>query len=149
MKKRLNIRLIGVVIICVCLLIVLQYICQPKEGPSSFELPSEELKKEIELAWSNWDAEEKEYVNEYYERIYLGIHSDCVVWLNPFGNADISRTENIADTVFFYPYPFYIFVYHNGTFCSLQEAYDNRLLSKTQIAAIGKYYYEISGIKYQ
>lgn len=63
-----------------------------------------------------------------------GNFSDCVVIFNP-SMLTVSTTKTIAGETFVYGSSFSILGYHEGVFYPLDEAYENRYITKEEVAA--------------
>lgn len=90
---------------------------------------SEAKKREMKDAWREnkednlvWDA-------------YYGTYDGCIVVLDP-GNLTAIRSIEVAGYNFIFGNSFTIWVYRNGEFYKLEEAYEAGILIETQIAAI-------------
>ena len=96
--------------------------------------PSEELLVLIENDYSAFcNSDGRTYLTRYY-----GEYSDCVpvMFLEPIPGVIMDIDIEVAGSVFHYTDPIEITVWKDGEFYTLQEAYDQNLLTKEQIATI-------------
>lgn len=111
--------------------------CQPEVNGTSIPL-SEEKKQEINEAWEAeygyeliWD---NPYVSEYY-----ATYGDCVVFVT-YGSQTGVSTQEIAGQKFIYPSAFLLWVYRDGSFMYLEDAYKDGYITKSQIKEMAKYH---------
>ena len=136
------------VIICAVILAVLFSACSAAGGnrnsvsyvPESFPgtMPAElaELQAEFEAAWLAEFGWEFEWGKR--ER-YYGTYGDCIVIFMP-GFLQANWTETIAGEEFTHSVIFGLKVFYNGEFLTLEQAYEQGLISKEQVSLIAEYH---------
>ena len=109
-----------------------------KEGP--YVQLTDEMQKKISDAWLekegvilDWEAEGPEEVR------YYGTFGDCVAFFVS-GQTTAISSKTVAGYTFQHTSSFQIYVYDNGSFCTLEEAYTENLLTKEQIGLIAEYH---------
>ena len=105
------------------------------------KMPSDKTLRQIELDYGRLITRE-EYDPAVHGKISVlkcyGVYNGCVpVFLSgPWDTTDISKPVTVADVVFHYSTATQITVWKDGSFYSLQEAYDEELLTKDNLQTI-------------
>lgn len=91
-----------------------------------------------ELSWEDFsDTEEKGRTYSGYR--YYGTYGDCVVWFR--GGVSGAATETkIADSTFSHPCGADYYVTKANTLYTLQEAYEQKMISAKNVAAVAKHH---------
>ena len=148
MKKRKLIIAIIVAVILIIAGIILWKSCFPQnQVPRKFPaLPPKSVEKELQKAalqnwgheffWTQLDSEGN--LREGGSR-YYGIYGDCVAVFQPTMLCWV-ETKQVADSEFTYSSSFVIWIYHDGEFCTIEEAWEQGLLTKEQVALMAEYH---------
>lgn len=121
--------------------------CQSED--SGLMIVPDEIKTEIETTWQQTHGVVYEWSDGendgYYTVRYYGTYQGAVVRMYE-GAAQGTTGFNVAGEFFMWFHGFGIHVYKDGEFYSLQEAYENGLLTEKHIKSIAeqhdKYIYE-------
>lgn len=57
-----------------------------------------------------------------------------------YGKLEVELTKQVADSEFTYSSSFVIWIYHDGEFCTIEEAWEQGLLTKEQVALMAEYH---------
>lgn len=113
---------------------------EPEVPYFDLSLMSEDRKTEIEAAWKakfdvslQWEA-----YFPTHDRFY-GDFGTCVVILAP-GNLTAVSTIEVAGYAFTYTSSFVLYVYADGKFYQIQEAYNNGIVTQEQIGMVHTYH---------
>lgn len=148
MKKRKLIIAIIVAVIFIIAGLILWKSCFPQnQVPRKFPaLPPKRVEKELQKAalhnwgheffWTQLDSEGN--LNDGGSR-YYGIYGDCVAVFQPTMLCWV-ETKQVADSEFTYSSSFVIWIYHDGEFCTIEEAWEQGLLTKEQVALMAEYH---------
>lgn len=107
--------------------------CQPSVSGTSIPL-TEEKKQEINDAWKVKTGHDM--TTSY---LYYGTYGDCVVFFQK-GQGQYVKEEVIAGQEFIFDRGFALWVYRNGEFMYLEQAYKDDYITKTQIKDILEYH---------
>ena len=143
-RRKLNCKAFAVAL-TLFLLITLFGGCQSnpvQEPKSSFEPLNPPQIAQIDEAWQKSDMGKYPCPDLSSEDVYYGTHGDCVAIFYP-GQLTAERTLEVAGVEITYGYFFNIYVYHSGTLCKLEEAYQNGLLTKENIEFIAKHHNDV------
>ena len=66
-------------------------------------------------------------------------NGDCIAVFQPTMLCWV-ETKHVADYEFIYSSSFVIWIYHKGEFCTIEEAWEQGLLTKEQIALMAEYH---------
>lgn len=140
------------VIICAVILAVLFGACSaaggnrnsvsyvPEGYPGTMPAELAELQAEFEAAW----LAEYGWEFNWNKGWYYGTYGDCVVIFMP-GIMQVIHSVTVADEEFTYSVYFTLQVYYNGEFMYLDQAYEQGLISKEQVALIAEYHRNVRG----
>lgn len=115
--------------------------------PRTFpETPSKKIEKQLQKAALNtWGHEfhwiklnEDGSLNDGGVR-YYGTYGDCVAVFQPTMLCWV-ETKQVADSEFTHSSSFVIWIYHDGEFCTIEEAWEKELLTKEQVALMAEYH---------
>ena len=114
----------------------------PRKFPAQ---PSKRVEKELqkaalqklgyEFSWMQLDSEG----NLSGGTRYYGIYGDCVAVFQPTMLCWV-ETKQVADSEFSHSSSFVIWIYHDGEFCTIEEAWEQGLLNKKQVALMAEYH---------
>jgi len=96
---------------------------------------SEEFEDMLREDWENQRG------SEFINGGYYGTHNGYAAIFRP-GNATAVMTLIVGDTVFHYPYNFSIWVWKDGRFTNITDAYLYGLLNARDVKRIGYYHYQ-------
>lgn len=113
----------------------------------SLEPLSKEKQKEVEAAWLEYAGEPLLWRSRVTEKVfiterYYGTYNNCVVFFMSSAVLTGTKTIEIAGHEIHFNYRFNIWVYNDGQFYKIEEAYEKGLLDESNIARISKYHSE-------
>ena len=113
---------------------------EPEVPYFDLSLMTEVRKAEIEAAWKTQFGHLIEWEAYFptHDRFY-GDFGTCVVILSP-GVATAQHTIEVAGYAFTYSNSFVLYVYADGAFYKIQEAYDNGIVTQEQIGMVHTYH---------
>ena len=145
MKKRKIITIALVATILILGGLSLLFFGRENKVPRTFpETPSKKIEKQLQKAalntwghefhWTQLDSEGN--LSEGGSR-YYGTYGDCVA---VFQHTMLSwvETKHVADSEFTHSSSFVIWIYHDGEFCTIEEAWEQGLLTKEQVALMAE-----------
>ena len=110
------------------------------------EFPAKRIEKELqkaalqkwghEFSWTQLDSEGN--LSEGGSR-YYGIYGDCIAVFQSTMLCWV-ETKQVADSEFTHSSSFVIWIYHDGEFCTIEEAWEQALLTKEQVALMAEYH---------
>lgn len=114
--------------------------CQEKHTPVSSFKPLNVMQiTEIENAWKYSPMGEFPCPNLSMESCYYGTHDGYIAIFYP-GDLCMAQTRIIAGVEISYGYPFYIYLYKDGRFVEIEDAYNGGLVQRETIEAIAEYH---------
>ena len=150
--KRPAFWVIVIALIC-CIAVAVCFLTDPAETPDVFDLTLADQEKDAlvetyytwrstqqgvyyKLAWADFsDTAEKGPTYSGYR--YYGTFGDCIVWFR--GDVKGTATEvKIADSTFKHPCNADYYVNKDNTLYTLQQAYEQGLISAADVAAVAK-----------
>lgn len=146
MKRRKLIIIIAAVILIFSGVILWKAFFAENKVPRKFPaLPPKRVERELqkaalerwghEFSWMQLDSEG----NLSGGSRYYGIYGDCVAVFQPTMLCWV-ETKQVADSEFTYSSSFVIWIYHDGEFCTIEEAWEQGLLTKEQVALMAEYH---------
>jgi len=111
--------------------------CRPEINGTSIPL-TEEKKQEINEAWETQNDTQLNWGTPGGP-VYYATYGDCVVFLTKGQFAAVGRLE-IAGQKFIYPSAFLLWVYRDGGFMYLEDAYKDGYITKSQIKEMAAYH---------
>lgn len=146
-KRKLIITIIVAVILILAGIILWKSFFTENKVPREFpELPPKRVEKELQEAalhkwgheffWTHLDSEGN--LSEGGSR-YYGIYGDCVAVFQQTMLCWV-ETKQVADSEFTHSSSFVIWIYHDGEFCTIEEAWEQELLTKEQVALMAEYH---------
>ena len=113
------------------------------------ETPSDELIHQIEVDYDVY-YNRKPDSDPVYVKYYYGTYNGAVAVKihGPFSYSDVEMFEEVAGSVFYYPYTNFIKIWKDGEFFSVNEAYEKGYLTKNDVAVIARSYTSGASIKY-
>lgn len=147
MKRRKLIIIIAAVILIFSGVILWKAFFAENKVPRKFPaLPPKRVERELqkaalerwghEFSWTQLDSEGN--LSEGGSR-YYGIYGDCVAVFQPTMLCWV-ETKQVADSEFTHSSSFVIWIYHDGEFCTIEEAWEQGLLTKEQVALMAEYH---------
>lgn len=147
MKKRKIITIVLVATILILGGLSLCFFGRENKVPRTFpETPSKKIEQLLQKAALNtWGHEfqwtklnEDGSLNNGGAR-YYGIYGECVAVFEPTMLCWV-ETKHIADSEFTHSSSFVIWIYHDGGFCNIQDAYEQGLLTGEQVELMAEYH---------
>lgn len=147
MKKRKIITIVLVATILIVGGLSLWFFGRENKVPRTFpETPSKKIEKQLQKAALNtWGHEfhwtklnEDGSLNDGGTR-YYGIYGECVAVFQPTMLCWV-ETKHIADSEFTYSSSFVIWIYYDGEFCTIEDAWEQGLLSAEQVELMAEYH---------
>lgn len=146
MKKR---KLV-IIIVAVILILAGEILCKlffaenkvprkfPEQPPESVEIKLQKAGLQTwghEFSWAHIDENE----NLIDSSRYYGTYGDCVA---VFQQTMLcwAETKYIANSEFTHSSSFVIWIYHNGEFCTIEEAWEHGLLTAKQVELMAEYH---------
>lgn len=94
---------------------------------------------EIELAWPHSPLGAYPCPDLSSDQVYYGTHGDYIA-IFEHGVLCMEQTRTIAGVEISYGHPFYIYLYKDGRFIEIEDAYNDGLVHKETIEAIAEYH---------
>ncbi|MBP3568098.1 MAG: hypothetical protein J6J44_00500 [Lachnospiraceae bacterium] len=147
MKKRKIITIVLAATILILGGLSLWFFGRENKVPRTFpETPSKKIEKQLQKAALNtWGHEfywtklnEDGSLNDGGAR-YYGIYGDCIAVFESTMLCWV-ETKQVADSEFTHSSSFVIWIYHDGEFCTIEEAWEQGLLTKEQVALMAEYH---------
>lgn len=143
-RKIISISLVAVILILGGLAL---WFGRENKVPRTFpETPSKKVEQQLqEAALNTWGHEfywtklnEDGSLNNGGAR-YYGIYGECVAVFEHTMLCWV-ETKHIADSEFTHSSSFVIWIYHDGEFCTIEEAWEQGLLTKEQVEQMAEYH---------
>ena len=146
-NRKLIITIIVAVILILTGVILWKVFFAENKVPRKFPaLPPKSVEKELqkaalqkwghEFSWMQLDSEGN--LSDGGVR-YYGTYGDCVAVFQSTMLCWV-ETKQVADSEFTHSSSFVIWIYHDGEFCTIEEAWEQGLLTKKQVALMAEYH---------
>lgn len=144
-RKILSIALVTTILILGGL--ALWFFGRENKVPRTFpETPPKKIEKQLQKAALNtrghefhWTKLDEDGNLSTGGSRYYGIYGDCVAVFQPTMLCWV-ETKQVADSEFTHSSSFVIWIYHDGEFCTIEEAWEQGLLTKKQVALMAEYH---------
>ncbi len=145
-NRKLIITIIVAVILILTGIILWKSFFTENKVPRKFPAqPPKKVEKELqEAALQKWGYEFSwAHIDEKGNLIdsprYYGTYGDCIAVFESTWLCVLSGKQ-VADSEFSHSSSFVIWIYHDGEFCTIEEAWEQDLLTKEQVALMAEYH---------